>query len=398
MTFSPNPDAVRTANDAPDAVTFTLGDAVRTVSAVGDAVVGTELGFGLRVGALATAIARRLKLEEPAIDAIGYAGMWHHIGHTGLPLDSPFIDRSARAKEIAAWEAPLAGAAISRATPAIPAAVADAIRWHREAWDGTGFPDRLRWNGIPQAASIVGVARAFLAGTASRVEPREPDEVLYELMNSAGRAYSVGLLRAFRETVMFEPDACAPGAEPALPPLYGNAESARALFARVAHTIDGRDATTIGRTERMGRSIAATANALGYDRAFIERATMLATFVTFGDLAKIAVRDELDPLARMARERRAPEIALAQRIAKRTTTYAPYAPMLADVYEWFDTKRELAIEARLVAVASAYDILSRVIASTSTAASKTLDERIYAAAGTQFDPAIASAFVTELRR
>jgi response regulator RpfG family c-di-GMP phosphodiesterase len=396
MTFIPNPAA-----DVPrDAVSVALGDAVRTISVAGDAVMGIDLGFGTRVGSLAAALARRLKLDEAAQGAVGYAGMWHHVGLAGVPLDSPFVDRSERAKEIASWEAPLVGAALARATPAMPAAVSDAIRWHREWWDGTGFPDRLRWNAIPAAAAAVGVSRAFLAATCSRNDPREPDEALYELMNNSGRMYSVALLRAFRETIVFEPDAYAPGAEPAVPPLYGDPDSPRALVTRIAHAIDERDPATHGRTERVIRSIAATAAALELDRDVVDRASTLAAFLTIGDLAKTAIRDEVDPLARMSRDRRAPEIALARRLARATGTYTPYAALLSDTTEWYESKRDaLAPEARLVAIASAYELLARGGASlSSSAATTTLAERLYAAAGTQFDPTFVSAFVAELRR
>jgi response regulator RpfG family c-di-GMP phosphodiesterase len=396
MTFISNPAA-----DVPrDAVSVALGDAVRTISVAGDSVMGIDLGFGLRVGSLAAAVARRMKLDDAAQGAIGYAGMWHHVGLAGVPLDSPFVDRSERAKEIASWEAPLVAAALARSTPAMPAAVSDAIRWHREWWDGTGFPDRLRWNAIPLGATAVGVSRAFLAATCSRNDPREPDEALYELMNNSGRMYSVSLLRAFRETIVFEPESYAPEAEPVVPPLYGDPDSPRALLTRIAFAIDARDPATRGRTERVLRSVTAVAAALGFDRDFMDRASTLAAFLTIGDLAKTSIRDEVDPLARMSRDRRAPEIALARRLAKHTGTYASYASLLSDTTEWYETKRDaLAPEARLVAIGSAYEILARGGASlSSSAAVTTLAERILAAAGTQFDPTFANAFVAEFRR
>ena len=43
-----------------------------------------------------------------------------------------------------------------------------AIRWHHEAWNGRGYPDGLKGEGIPLTARVVAVADAFDAMTSDR--------------------------------------------------------------------------------------------------------------------------------------------------------------------------------------------------------------------------------------
>ena len=42
------------------------------------------------------------------------------------------------------------------------------IRWHHEAWNGTGYPDKLQGENIPLMARIIGVADTFDAITTNR--------------------------------------------------------------------------------------------------------------------------------------------------------------------------------------------------------------------------------------
>ena len=52
---------------------------------------------------------------------------------------------------------PVLGADILKDITELPDAAVGA-RWHHEKFDGTGYPDGLRGNEIPEAARIIGVA------------------------------------------------------------------------------------------------------------------------------------------------------------------------------------------------------------------------------------------------
>src|SRR5450755_479096 len=162
-------------------------DAVRVLSAVGDTFSRRSIGFGMRVANVAGRFAEYRELEPETIAATFYAGALHGIGAVRVVVPR---DASPRATEIAGWDDPPAGAAIVAATRAFPAGTADAIRWHREAFDGTGFPDQLRWNSIPETAMAINIARAFVAAHEAHGESGSTRDALVALVAETGGAFS----------------------------------------------------------------------------------------------------------------------------------------------------------------------------------------------------------------
>jgi HD domain len=180
--------------------------ALEVYSAVGDAFAGRRIGFGRRRAALAANFARHRGRDDAAVAASWVAGLLAEIGCAAaagaedsqpagpagpLPMDP---------------DAPLHGAHLVAALPGLPAGTADLVRWHRERDDGTGFPDRLRWDGIPADAAALGIAHAFLELVEDEAEPRAPQEAVFAITAESGRAYAVELVRAFREFVAAAPD------------------------------------------------------------------------------------------------------------------------------------------------------------------------------------------------
>ncbi len=76
-------------------------------------------------------------------------------------------------------------------------------RWHHENWDGTGYPDGLYGDRIPQAARIVRITDAFDAMTNRR--PYQPpvsfEAALEELQANAGQHFDPELVRQFMELI-----------------------------------------------------------------------------------------------------------------------------------------------------------------------------------------------------
>lgn len=73
------------------------------------------------------------------------------------------------------------------------------VRHHHERWDGTGYPDRLHHEQIPQIARIVAVADAFDAMTSDRpYRPAMPaDRAFLELVGKAGTHFDPNCVYAF---------------------------------------------------------------------------------------------------------------------------------------------------------------------------------------------------------
>ena len=173
-----------------------MTDAVRVLSAVGDTFGGHSIGFCMRVANVAARFAVYRERDPESIAATYYAAALHRIGSVRVvvPRDAPL-----REIEIAGWDDPPAGAAIIASTGAFPRATADAIRWHREAFDGTGFPDQLRWGSIPETAMTINIARAFVETLEAQGENGSPWDATFALGTETGSRFSISTMRDFRE-------------------------------------------------------------------------------------------------------------------------------------------------------------------------------------------------------
>jgi len=92
---------------------------------------------------------------------------------------------------------PIVGAEIVSRVPALRV-LAPLIRSHHERWDGTGYPDGLAGEAIPQSARIGAVADAYRALTADRPyqHGRAPALALVELRRCAGSQFDAGVVAA----------------------------------------------------------------------------------------------------------------------------------------------------------------------------------------------------------
>lgn len=365
-------------------------DAVRVLSAVGDRFSGRSIGFGMRVANVAGRFAEYCELDPEAAAATFYAGALHGIGAVRVVTPR---DASPRATEIAGWDDPPAGAAIVGAAQMFPAATADAIRWHREAFDGTGFPDQLRWNSIPQTAMTINIARAFVAALEAHGERGLPRDAVFELVEQTGGVYSLSGMRDFRAFVEAEADTCTAPYEPRW---QLRDVDPHALIARICAEIDARQTRTAGRGDRLERIVRAILARLGdpqFDAdavAFAGRLTALARTGNDGSA------DDVFTLTRLGLEARAERAIASAHIISTGPAFAPFTPILGAVEEWYDGsglpghQAGTAIDpaARVLAVAIAADALGSD-ALTAADASR----RIAAAAGTRLDPAVVGAYL-----
>lgn len=72
-------------------------------------------------------------------------------------------------------------------------------RHHHERWDGSGYPDGLKGDGIPICAQAVGIADAYDALTTDRVYKKAiaPDEAFDMILHGECGAFSPKLLECF---------------------------------------------------------------------------------------------------------------------------------------------------------------------------------------------------------
>ena len=339
-------------------------------SAVGDAFAGRRLGFGRRRAVVAARFARFRGAADDAVAASWVAAALAEIGLVGVVLPP---GAGERARLLAYADAPLLGARIVAGLGAAPPRASDIVRWHREHDDGTGVPDRLRWDGIPADAAALGIVHTYLEAVEDPAEPRGPAEALFALLADAGRALRVELVRAFREFVSADPSWDAPLELPL------GAIDADTALAALAARIDARDPHTDGRSERLAGLADALAGRLDLDR---RRAARLARLLALGRAADAVPPDDVDPLSRFARERRTEQARRAASIAAAVPAYALDAPILEASAAWYEDGPVDPL-AGILALTLAADALDPLDA----------PRRLSAAAGSQFDPAITGAYL-----
>lgn len=145
--------------------------------ALGDAAAGNARGFAARKAGAAVAFARIAGFDAPSCDALAFAGTLHAIGAIG-------------ATEAQRWDVPVLGARICAEMPALPRETAELVRAQSERWDGTGFPDQLRWDAIPLGAQLLLLAEIAL---------RQDDlEDALDIVNvESGRSLSPEIVKIF---------------------------------------------------------------------------------------------------------------------------------------------------------------------------------------------------------
>jgi hypothetical protein len=85
----------------------------------------------------------------------------------------------------------------------VPAATKEAIRFHHERFDGTGYPEGRRADGIPLTARILAVAESYAAIIAPRPHrpPRRIESAMEELQTSGGRQLDPVVIFALRRVL-----------------------------------------------------------------------------------------------------------------------------------------------------------------------------------------------------
>ena len=364
----------------PRAIRALVADVLAWFGAAGDAALGNAPGFAARKASLAVAIARSAEVPESECDAIYFAGLLHAVGALGNAAYRKGSTLSERVARQERWDAPAQGARFCAAIAALPAETEDMVRWQHEAWDGTGYPDSLRWTGIPKPAQILGLADRFVATA-------DPDEALGQIGLESGRAFNPTAVRAF--TMWFHRS----GGEieelaPPVDALISDASGPDTLIERCASLIDEHNGVA-GRWERIAAIADAAAATLRLDPETRRDLALACRIFGAGEIGATSAEDEnFDPLARLGVEDRARNAAAGAELAEAYPSLRNAAAIVAARGEWFDgTGKPRALSRKSIPQASA--VLSAAIALDRLDRPSRLDE----AAGTQFDPAVVRALL-----
>jgi HD-GYP domain-containing protein (c-di-GMP phosphodiesterase class II)/CHASE2 domain-containing sensor protein len=193
------------------------------VSRLGRAVESRDADTGShvdRMSALCHRLALAVGMPPAEAELLRHAAVLHDVGKVGIPdriLRKPGrFDADERA--VMETHTRIGADILAGSGSALIQLGAVIARSHHERWDGTGYPDGLRGEGIPLAARICTVCDVFDALLS--VRPYKPAwplaDALAELIAQRGRQFDPALVDAFVALVdSLEPELLAPGGAPA---------------------------------------------------------------------------------------------------------------------------------------------------------------------------------------
>ncbi|HLF70794.1 MAG TPA: HD-GYP domain-containing protein [Dehalococcoidia bacterium] len=157
------------------------------------------LGHVRRVASFSVMIGKELGLSTLDLRALALGAQMHDVGKIGVPDRILTKPGPLTSEEFTIIKEHVArGYEIAQNTKALHVAI-DAIHFHHEKWDGTGYPEGLTGDAIPLHARIVAVADAYDAMTSGRVyQPAVlHDAAFAELRRCTGTHFDSACIEAF---------------------------------------------------------------------------------------------------------------------------------------------------------------------------------------------------------
>jgi putative nucleotidyltransferase with HDIG domain len=169
-------------------------DIVKALSLTMDLVEQARHQHAQRVAGVAVNLCIKLGLQSDYLRDLYYASLLHDIGQIGTPDD--ILRKKGQltlGEKSQMYAHSHTGYEIVREIPTLDSS-AYIIRWHHERWDGTGYPDALRWEGIPEGAQLLTVSDTIDALLSPRPwrPALEPDVAMKEMRKSAGIQFNPG--------------------------------------------------------------------------------------------------------------------------------------------------------------------------------------------------------------
>lgn len=159
-------------------------------------------GHSKRVAEFAVATGEAMQLDGQDLDELRLGAELHDLGKIGTrdevllkpgPLSADEFEEIRRH--------PIDGVLMLESLRGDHPAALEIVRWHHERLDGTGFPDGLLGETIPQLVRIVSVVDAFDAMTSTRTYRTQLDEsaAFKELHRHAGTQFDASVIAAFAD-------------------------------------------------------------------------------------------------------------------------------------------------------------------------------------------------------
>ncbi len=144
---------------------------IHVVQSLADAIDAKDTytnGHSGRVAQYSREIAKRYGYTGKKLDDIYMMGLLHDVGKIGVP--DAVINKPAKLNDEEYEQIknhPVMGARILKNIKEMPS-LATGARWHHERFDGSGYPDGLKGENIPEEARIITVADTYDAMSSRR--------------------------------------------------------------------------------------------------------------------------------------------------------------------------------------------------------------------------------------
>ncbi|MBL8468463.1 response regulator [Methyloversatilis discipulorum] len=155
-----------------------------------------------RMAAYAQELARTIGWPAEDLRLIELAAPMHDTGKIGIP---DAILKKPGALDAGEWiimrtHTTIGHGILSRSEAPVFRLAAEIALRHHEKWDGSGYPDGLSGEAIPESARIVAIADVFDALTMKRPykEPWPIDKVVATIIDGAGRHFDPRLVEVFK--------------------------------------------------------------------------------------------------------------------------------------------------------------------------------------------------------
>lgn len=177
---------------------------VKAFSGIMELRGGLLAGHSRRVADLARKVARKLELDDVAVQEVFLAALLHDIGKLGLPddvIERPFNTLGAEGRA-EVMKHPERGQMLLMPIEQL-AGVAQLVRCHHEQFDGEGYPDALSGMEIPLGARILAVVNDYDAlqlGTLA-ARPLSVGDSLRFIVDNRGKRYDPTVVDAFSQVL-----------------------------------------------------------------------------------------------------------------------------------------------------------------------------------------------------
>jgi len=156
-------------------------------------VTGVAVGFALELG-----------FAGPDVARLGIAATLHDIGKAHIPL--AILDKPGRLdadEEEKMRRHPVIGYELLKDVPGISSESLEGVRYHHEYLDGSGYPDGLKAQAIPDLVRLLTISDIFAALIESRpYRPPMSRQDAYRILLGMDGKLEASLVKAFRDVAL----------------------------------------------------------------------------------------------------------------------------------------------------------------------------------------------------